>query len=98
MRATSSAGGSTSGSTSRRADDLSPTGACTTASGPPSALDAIRDLGPALGQVAVVDVGYNDTPSGFAAGIDRVMRALVDAGVDQVVWITLRERRPMSES
>jgi hypothetical protein len=61
---------------------------------PPSALDAIRDLGPALGQVAVVDVGYNDTPSGFAADIDRVMRALLDAGVDQVVWITLRERRP----
>jgi len=61
---------------------------------PPSALDAIRDLGPALGQVAVVDVGYNDAPSGFAAGIDRVMRALLDAGVDQVVWITLRERRP----
>ena len=61
---------------------------------PPSAFDAIRDLGPALGQVAVIDVGYNDAPSGFAAGLDRVMRALLDAGVDQVVWITLRERRP----
>ena len=61
---------------------------------PPSALDAIRDLGPALGQVAVIDVGYNDAPSGFGADIDRVMRALLDAGVDQVVWITLRERRP----
>ena len=42
----------------------------------------------------MIDVGYNDAPSGFAAGIDRVMRALLDAGVDQVVWITLRERRP----
>jgi hypothetical protein len=61
---------------------------------PPSALDAIRDLGPALGQVAVIDVGYNDAPTGFATGIDRVMRALLDAGVDQVVWLTLRERRP----
>jgi hypothetical protein len=61
---------------------------------PPSALDAIRDLAPTLGQVAVIDVGYNDAPSGFAAGIDRVMRALLDAGVDQVVWITLREGRP----
>jgi hypothetical protein len=61
---------------------------------PPSALDAIRDLAPALGRVAVIDVGYNDAPSGFAAGIDRVMRGLLDAGVDQVVWITLRERRP----
>ena len=61
---------------------------------PPSALDAIRDLGAKLGQVVVIGVGYNDTPSGFAPGIDRVMRALVDAGVDRVVWITLRERRP----
>ncbi len=61
---------------------------------PPSALDSIKDLGPALGNVAVVDVGYNDAPGGFGAGVDRVMRALLDAGVDQVVWITLRERRP----
>ena len=61
---------------------------------PPSALDAIRDLGPALGQVVVIDVGYNDPPNGFGAGIDRVMRALADAGVEQVVWVTLRERRP----
>jgi hypothetical protein len=60
---------------------------------PPSALDAIRDLGPALGGVVVVDVGYNDPPNGFGAGIDRVMRALLDVGVDRVVWITLRERR-----
>ena len=42
---------------------------------PPSALDAIRDLGPALGQVAVIDVGYNDPPNGFAAGIDDHARA-----------------------
>jgi putative Ig domain-containing protein len=60
---------------------------------PPSALDAIRDLGPALGHVAVIDVGYNDAPDGFDAGIDRVMGALVASGVDRVVWITLRERR-----
>ena len=61
---------------------------------PPSALDAIKDLGPALGKVAVVDVGYNDPPGGFGAGVDRVMRALLDAGVDRVIWITLRELRP----
>jgi hypothetical protein len=60
---------------------------------PPSALAAIRELGPALGRVAVVDVGYNDAPDGFEAGIDRVMGALVAAGVDRVVWLTLRERR-----
>jgi hypothetical protein len=61
---------------------------------PPSALDAIRGLGTSVGQVAVIDVGYNDAPNGFGQGIDRVMRALVDAGAGQVVWITLRERRP----
>ena len=60
---------------------------------PPSALDAIRELGPALGGVVVVDVGYNDPPNGFGAGVDRVMRALLDVGVDRVVWVTLRERR-----
>ena len=60
---------------------------------PPSALDAIRALGSAVGRVAVIDVGYNDAPDGFDAGIDRIMGALVDAGVDQVVWLTLRERR-----
>jgi hypothetical protein len=60
---------------------------------PPSALAAIRGLGPALGRVVVLDVGYNDAPDGFDAGIDRVMNALVAAGVDRVVWLTLRERR-----
>lgn len=60
---------------------------------PPSALEAIRDLGPALGTAAVVDVGYNDAPGGYGAALDRVMRALLDNGVERVVWVTLRERR-----
>jgi hypothetical protein len=61
---------------------------------PPSALDAIRTLGHALGPVAVIDVGYNDAPDGYGAALDRVMRALLDEGVQRVVWVTLRERRP----
>jgi putative Ig domain-containing protein len=61
---------------------------------PASALEAIRALGPAIGAVAVVDVGYNDAPSTYDAGLDKVMRALLDAGVQRVVWVTLRERRP----
>jgi hypothetical protein len=61
---------------------------------PPSALDAIRALGPALGPVAVIDVGYNDAPAEYGAALDRVMRALLDEGVQRVVWVTLRERRP----
>jgi hypothetical protein len=60
---------------------------------PPSALEAIRTIGPAIGSLAIVDVGYNDAPSTYGAGLDRVMRALLDAGVQRVVWVTLRERR-----
>lgn len=61
---------------------------------PPSALETIRALGPALGSLVVVDVGYNDAPAGYGAALDRVMRALLDTGVERVVWVTLRERRP----
>ena len=61
---------------------------------PPSALEAIRALGPAVGPLVVVDVGYNDSPAGYGAALDRVMRVLPDTGVERVVWVTLRERRP----
>lgn len=57
---------------------------------PPSALDTIERLG-ALGQVVVVDVGYNDPSTGYAASLDRVMAALVARGVRHVVWVTLAE-------
>ena len=65
---------------------------------PPSALDAIHDLGSELGNVVVVDVGYNDSPAGYGDAIDDVMRALADAGVEHVVWVTLREMRPAWEA
>ena len=58
---------------------------------PPSVLDTIRELGSALGRVVIVDVGYNDVPDGYADALDRVMRALVDLGIQHVVWVTLEE-------
>jgi hypothetical protein len=58
---------------------------------PPSALDVIQTLGPALGPIVVVDVGYNDIPATYEAGLDEVMNALVAAGVQHVVWVTLTE-------
>ena len=61
---------------------------------PPSALEAVKALGGALGPIAVIDVGYNDAPSAYGPALDRVMRALLDSGVQRVVWVTLRERRP----
>ncbi|MFL5954324.1 MAG: hypothetical protein ACJ76I_09485 [Gaiellaceae bacterium] len=60
--------------------------------GPESALATIQRLGGALGSTVVIDVGYNDTVPDYAAGIDRVLQALADAGVQHVVWVTLAER------
>lgn len=58
---------------------------------PPSALETIRTLGNELGQLVVIDVGYNDGPDEYAEGIDMVMQALVDTHVERVIWMTLNE-------
>ena len=62
---------------------------------PPSALDAIQSFGAGLGDVLVVDVGYNEGPQGYGAGIDRVMRAAHAQGATGVVWVMLRETRDL---
>lgn len=58
---------------------------------PPSVLAVATALGPALGDVVVVHVGYND----FAGRYDiaAVMRAFKRAGVKAVLWVTLREQQ-----
>jgi len=58
---------------------------------PPSALRTIQELGPQLGPTVVIDVGYNDRADDYASSLDQVMRALLDAGVQHVVWVTLVE-------
>jgi hypothetical protein len=58
---------------------------------PPSALETIQTLGAELGPLVVIDIGYNDRPDEYAVGLDMVMRALLDAGVKQVIWVTLEE-------
>ena len=57
---------------------------------PSSALVAIRDDGSSLGDVLVVDVGYNDDPALYRAGMDQVIHAAHALGVKRVVWVTLR--------
>jgi hypothetical protein len=59
---------------------------------PISALDTVRALGSKLGPIVVVDVGYNDRPDTYAAGLDQVMQAAVDGGAQHVIWLTLEER------
>ena len=60
---------------------------------PPSALATIQDFGTQLGPEVVMEVGYNDFYDAFAGGFDEVMGALVDAGVQHVVWVTLVENQ-----
>ena len=60
---------------------------------PTSALQSVQSLGHALGDVLIVDVGYNESAFGYRAGIDRVMRAARAQGASGVVWVLLRETR-----
>jgi hypothetical protein len=62
---------------------------------PPSALVAARREGRALGNVLVVDVGYNDDPRLYATGMDALVQAAQADGVKRIVWLTLRAARPV---
>jgi hypothetical protein len=62
---------------------------------PSTALEAVQSFGKGLGDVLVVDVGYNEGPGGYGSGIDRVMRAAYAQGAVGVVWVTLRETRDL---
>ncbi len=61
---------------------------------PPSVLEVVKERGQALGRVVAIQVGYNDQPDTYEDGLDRVMKAAVAAGVEKVVWVTLRASRP----
>ena len=56
---------------------------------PPSVLEVVGTRGHALGSVVVINVGYNDWAAVYDVG--RVMKALRSAGVEHVIWVTLRE-------
>lgn len=63
---------------------------------PQTAMQVIKARGDALGSVVVVNVGYNEGSSTY--DVNGVMRALKAAGVDQVIWVTLREQRSVYSS
>ena len=68
------------------------TASCTyQGSAPTTALQSVQSFGRGLGDVLVVDVGYNESSTGYRQGIDRVMRAARAQGAVGVVWVTLRE-------
>ena len=45
------------------------------------------------GSAVVVAVGYNDYESTFAATVETVLEALEKAGVEHILWLTLRAER-----
>jgi len=67
------------------------TGCSFQGSTPTTALQAIERYGASLGQVLIIDVGYNESWQGYSSRIDEIMRAALGQGVRGVVWVTLRE-------
>ena len=60
---------------------------------PPSVLDVVQASAPAdLGDIAVVDVGYNETSLYYGSAMATVVQALSARGVDHVVWVELRKQ------
>lgn len=60
---------------------------------PPTVLDLIARDGDRLGRTVVVAVGYNDPESEYAGEIEEVVTALEAAGVERILWVTLRAVR-----
>jgi hypothetical protein len=61
---------------------------------PPSALDTVQILAAQgrLGKIVVIDTGYNDRPEEVGEAVDPLLRALLSAGVEKVIWVTYVER------
>jgi hypothetical protein len=60
---------------------------------PPSVLDIVESSSLAqLGNIVVVDVGYNDPANNYDTDMAQVAEALVKLGVGHVIWVTMREQ------
>ena len=45
-----------------------------------------------LGNIVIVDVGYNDPANNYETDMAQVANALVERGVAHVIWVTMREQ------
>jgi hypothetical protein len=55
----------------------------------PTLADVVAKLGPDLGKVALVEVGYNDDHDTFAVSVEESITALLRAGVKRILWANL---------
>ncbi len=60
---------------------------------PPNVIDRATELGTELGPVVVVIVGYNDYEANFADNVEQALAVFRKAGVERVLWATLRASR-----
>lgn len=60
---------------------------------PTTALELVSSLGRSLGPDVVVAVGYNDYELLYPSDVLQVLKALRRAGVQHVLWLTLRASR-----
>jgi hypothetical protein len=60
---------------------------------PPNVVERATQLGRDLGPVVVVIVGYNDYESTYAENIEAALDVFRKAGVESVLWATLRAER-----
>jgi Putative Ig domain len=60
---------------------------------PPNVIERATELGRGLGPVVVVIVGYNDYESGYGENIAAALDVFRKAGVERVLWATLRAGR-----
>jgi hypothetical protein len=55
-------------------------------------LDIVRSSTPSdLGDIVIVDVGYNEPPADYGGAMAAVVDALLARGVGHVIWVTMRE-------
>jgi hypothetical protein len=63
---------------------------CASEGGPvPTLVDVVGTLGPELGPVVLVEVGYNDDHDTFALNVEQSITALLHAGVQHILWANL---------
>jgi len=72
---------------------LVPIGCAYMGSRPPSVLDLVQGSSLLqLGNIVVVDVGYNDPANNYDTDMAQVVNALLDRGVGHIIWVTMREQ------
>jgi hypothetical protein len=61
---------------------------------PENLVDTVESLGNTIGSTVVVEVGYNDPEAGFADAVEASVEALLDAGVQRILWVNYHDFVP----